>query len=297
MAASVALGESYPTAWNYVAPDASAIVGIEWRQLRQSFLAGAVRSELSSSGHLGFPDLDCLWDAREILLAGPDLLGVASGSFPAATVAAQALSLGMKLTDYDGVRLWIAPEKDRRSLAQVSDTLLLIGWRETLEAAIERNLVTTGRQMSPLLGRGARLATSSDFWIAAAALPDDLVSVFVPVQLESNDFEGGVNTRNGLLLDARYSMATLEDAALSAEYFRQAALGFHPLLRGLNAIEDGSDVRLKLQVSSQELAEQLRPPAPPKAEMVKVKPEPASPRTVHIVGLDDGPRDIPLPAR
>jgi len=47
--------------------------------------------------------------------------------------------LGMKPADYDGVRLWIAPGKDRRSLAQISDTLLLIGWRETLEAAIDRN--------------------------------------------------------------------------------------------------------------------------------------------------------------
>ena len=122
IAASLAMGESSPRAWNYVAPDASALVGIEWQHLRESFLADAVESELSSSGQLDFPDLDCLWDAREILLAGPDLLAVASGSLPAANVATQAARLGMKPTDYDGVRLWIAPGKDRRSLAQVSDT-------------------------------------------------------------------------------------------------------------------------------------------------------------------------------
>ena len=29
--------------------------------------------------------------------------------------------------DYDGVRLWIARGKDRRSLAQVNENLLLIG--------------------------------------------------------------------------------------------------------------------------------------------------------------------------
>jgi hypothetical protein len=291
------MGESYPRAWNYVDPDATALVGVEWQHLRESFLADAMKSELSSGGRLGFPDLDCLWDAREILLAGPDLLGVASGSFPAATVAAQAARLGMKLTDYDGVRLWIAPEKDRRSLGQVSDTLLLIGWKETLEAAIERSLVTTGGHMSPLLPRGARLAANSDLWITATALPDPLVRVFIPVELESSDFDGGLAARNGLLLDARYSMATPEDAALSAEYFRQAVPGFHALLHGMNVIEDGQLVRLKLQVTSQELAEQLRPPAPPKEVVVEAKPRPASPQTVHIFGLDEGPREIPLPSR
>src|ERR1700720_893305 len=89
LAASLAKGESYPRAWNYIAPDSSAVVGIEWQQLRDSFLADALGVELSGSGRLGFPDLACLHDAREILLAGPDLLGVTSGSFPAATVAAQ----------------------------------------------------------------------------------------------------------------------------------------------------------------------------------------------------------------
>lgn len=108
MAASLALGQSFPRSWNYVAPDSTALVGIEWQHLRDSFLADAVSSELSSGGRLGFPDLPCLWNSREILLAGPDLLGIASGSFPPATVAAQAANLGMQPLDYDGVRLWIA---------------------------------------------------------------------------------------------------------------------------------------------------------------------------------------------
>jgi hypothetical protein len=296
MAASLAIGQSFPRSWNYVAPDATALVGIEWQHLRNSFLADAVTSELSSAGRLGFPDLACLWNSREILLSGPDLLGIASGSFPAATVAAQAAGLGMQPIDYDGVRLWIARGKDRRSLAQVNDTLLLIGYKETLEAAIDRSLLTTGRQMSPLLTRGARLTTNFDMWISATSLPDPLVSVFVPVQLETADFDGGLSTRSGLILDAHYSMGTPQGAAQSADYFRQAVPDFHPLLRGMNVIEDGELVRLKLQVSPQELADQLRPPEPPKPEPVAAPPPPAQPRTVHIVGLDDGPREIPFPA-
>jgi hypothetical protein len=203
----------------------------------------------------------------------------------------------MQPIDYDGVRLWIARGKDRRSLAQVNDTLLLIGYKETLEAAIDRSLLTTGRQMSPLLTRGARLAANFDMWISTTALPDPLVSVFIPVELETADFDGGLTARNGLVLDAHYSMGTPEGASQSADYFRQAIPDFHPLLRGMNVIEDGELVRLKLQVSPQELADQLRPPEPAKTATVEAPSPPAKPRTVHIVGLDDGPREIQLPAQ
>jgi hypothetical protein len=288
--------ESFPRAWNYIAPDSSAIVGIEWQQLRDSFLADALGVELSGSGRLGFPDLACLSDAREILLAGPDLLGVVSGSFPAATVAAQATGLGMRPADYDGVRMWIAPAARGRSVAQVNDSLLLIGFRDTLEAAIDRSLVTAQRQSSPLLARGAHLAAAYDLWITAASLPDPLVSVFIPVEFESRDFDGGVSVRRGLVLDARYDMATPEDAKLSADYFRDAVNGFHALLRGMNVIEDGNSVRLKLQVTPQELAQHLRPPEPPKPAAI-APTQPTKPRSVRIFGLDDGPHEFPLPAQ
>jgi len=299
LAAPLAMAESFPRAWNYIAPDSTAIGGIEWQQLRESFLADALGVELSASGRLGFPDLACLQNAREILLAGPDLLGVASGSFPAATVAAQATALGMRPVDYDGVRLWIAPGTRGRSLAQVSDTILLVGFRDTLESAIDRSLLTTERQSSPLLARGAHLAATYDLWITATALPDPLVSVFIPVAFESGDFDGGVTVRRGLLLDARYDMATPADAQLSGDYFREAIPSFHALLHGMNVIEDGNSVRLKLQIAPQELAQHLRAPEPepePSKPVAVAPKEPAKPQSVRIVGLDDGPREFPLSA-
>ena len=143
--------ESYPRAWNYVAPDATALVGFDWQHLQDSFLGDAVGSELSSAGHLGIPDLDCLKQSRQILLSAPDFLAIFSGFFPSATVDAQAAHLGLYKTSYNGVRIWLAPEKNRRSIAQVSDTLLLIGWRDTLEEAIDRGMQTALRPYSPLL--------------------------------------------------------------------------------------------------------------------------------------------------
>jgi hypothetical protein len=287
-------GESYPRAWNYVAPDATAIVGFEWRQLQNSFLGDAVGSELSSSGHLGIPDLECLKQSRQILLSAPDFLAIFSGSFPAAAVESQASQLGMWKTSYKGVRLWIAPEKNRRSVAQVNDTLLLIGWRDTLEEAIDRGLQTDLRPYSPLLARGARLAPNADLWIAANSLPDPLVSVFLPLGIETGDFDGAVTVRNGLRLDARYNMMSTEDALLSAQYFREALPDFHAVLQGMHVIPEGESVFLKLEVSAGELDHYLRPPEP-KVSVAEPKPaEPVRPRVVRIVGLDDGPRDVVL---
>ncbi len=152
------MGESYPRAWSYIAPDATAIVGIEWQQLHQSFLADALAVELLGERPAGLSGsrLPARPPGRFCSLAGPDLLRVASGTFPAATVAAQATSLGMRSADYDGVRMWIAPGTRGRSVAQVNDTLLLIGFRDTLEATPSIwSLLTAERHSSPLLARGA----------------------------------------------------------------------------------------------------------------------------------------------
>jgi hypothetical protein len=292
--ATLAAGESYPRSWNYVSPDVTALVGIEWQHLRESFLGDAVGSELSSSGHLGIPDLKCLQESREILLSAPDFLAIANGTFPAAAVESQANSLGMTPVMYKGVRLWISPRKDMRSVAQVNDTLLLIGWRDTLHDAIDRSLETSERDYPALLARGARLATNWDFWITATGLPDPLVKVFLPLDLESFGFDGGLNAGSGLQIDARYNMASTDDAIQSAEYFQEAIPSFHPVLHDLHVIPDGESVLLKLDVSPDQLAQYLRPPEPKVTEVKPVPPKPLRPPVVRIFGLDDGPREIKL---
>jgi hypothetical protein len=53
---------------------------------------------------------------------------------------------------------------------------------------------------------------------------------------------------------------------------------------------------LKLDVSAGDLAEYLRPPAPPVAEAKpEPPPPPAGPRVVRILGLDNGAREVVLP--
>ena len=287
--------ESYPKAWNYVSPDATALVGFDWLHLEDSFLGDAVRSELSNTGHLGIPDLECLKNSRQILLSAPDFLAVFNGTFPAAAVDVQAAKLGMVKTSYNGVRIWVAPEKNRRSVAQVSETLLLVGWRDTLEGAIDRGMETGLRPNSPLLARAARLTSSGEFWIAAASLPDPLVTVFLPLTIETGDFDGMVSVRGGLRVDARYAMGSTEDALQSAQYFRDAAANFHAILRNIHIIAEGESVLLKLDVTEDELDQYLRAPDVAVSEPPPPPATSAGPKVVRISGLDDGTREIALP--
>ena len=137
LAASLAAAESHPTWWTYAPPEATALVGIRWENVRGSVIADAVAAELLE-GEVGLPDLACLKQAREIVLSAPALLIMESGAFPAVTLRKEALARGMKAATYRGAAMWIAPRSSNTlSLAQISEQLLLAGTRQTLETAID----------------------------------------------------------------------------------------------------------------------------------------------------------------
>ena len=77
--------ESNPSWWGLAPMDATAIVGIQWQNLRSSPFAEAIWGELDSE--IGLPPLPCLADARQILIASPALLAMISGNFNTATLA------------------------------------------------------------------------------------------------------------------------------------------------------------------------------------------------------------------
>src|SRR5450755_4605980 len=82
--------ESHPAWWRYASPEATALVGIQWEHVRSSPFADAI------TGDLSVPDLDCLKEARQILISSPALLAMAAGNFPAATFREQATRKGLK---------------------------------------------------------------------------------------------------------------------------------------------------------------------------------------------------------
>jgi hypothetical protein len=321
---TMASAESHPTWWMYASPEATALVGIHWDNLRSSPFGAAVAEELASTGPLAFPDLDCLRHAREIVISAPDLLAAEAGTFPAAIVSEQSQRAGMHRILYRGVTLWITDKPTALGVAQISEQLVLVGTRKTLQSAIDRSMVETGRQYSGLLPRAARFSQTGDLWVVAQKLPDPLASLFVPLDAEAWGFEGQVSVRDGLTVEAFFDAKSFDAAAEIASDLREQAPTFPPIARGLQASSEHGKVSIQLLVSQDELSAALHP-APPKpspqstasgsAAVAKVapaalpatpapvavvvppppEPKPTGPQIIRIIGLDDGPREIRLP--
>jgi hypothetical protein len=299
------LAESHPTWWGLAPVSATAIVGIDWQDLRSSAFADAVSDELYST--IGLPALPAIASAKQILIASPSTLAMISGSFDPITLRAEAAKLGMKPATYQGVAMWISPDKSVLSVALLNDQMLLAGARSTLESAIDRSQ-SERRHYSPLLARAARYA-ESDLWVVADRLPDPLANIFVPIEAPhgAGGFEGYAIVRGGLTVEASLDAGTEDNAAAVAEDLRQSASSL-PIAQGLEARVDGHNVFLSLAVDSGELSANLRAtsapqpaapapvPAPAPAPAPKPAPEPAGPQVIRIFGLDDGPREIVLPA-
>lgn len=287
-----ASAESHPAWWRYASPEATALVGIRWDNLRSSPFAEAIEDELTGVDGLGFPQLDCLKDARQILISSPALLAMVAGTFSADMLRDQATQKGLKWAAYRDVTIWVTPGKNTLSIARISDQLALVGRVKDLRDAIDRNLVeVTGAQAervySPLLGRAAHYA-QDDLWVVATHLPDPLADHFVPIDAEADGFEGSVSLGNGLRLSAVFSAGTEEGAAQLAAELQQMLATLPPLAQGTQVGIDGNYATLSLAITEQQLVAGLRtkqkpPPDPPK---------PTGPQVIHIYGLDNGPREI-----
>jgi hypothetical protein len=316
--------ESNPSWWGLAPMDATAIVGIQWQNLKSSPFAEAIWGELGSE--IGLPPLPCLADARQILIAQPALLAMISGSFNAATLRTQAAKIGMKPASYQGVNLWIASGPSGLSIAQLSDQLLLAGSRTALNAAIDRSQGER-RHHAPLLSRAARYS-QTDLFVVTDRLPDPLASIFVPLDLatgaQTGGFEGYVTVGDGLTLEASLDGGTEEKAAKIGENLRQAIPLLPAVARGLEVRVDATNIFLSLKVDQAQFVSELSgsaapvpqiapapqtvavapmPPAPipapvPVALPVPVippaPPAPAGPQVIRIFGLDEGPREIIL---
>ena len=298
--------ESHPAWWRYASPEATALVGIQWEHLRSSPFADAIRGELSGDGGLGFPNLDCLKEARQILISSPAVLAMAAGNFPAATIREQAARKGLKRMLYREVEIWVTPGKDTLSIASMSDQLVLLGRVKNLQDAIDRSqLENVDRGISPLLARAAHYA-QDDLWVVAARLPDPLAERFVPIDAEADGFEGAVSLEGGLRMGAVFNTSSEEAADQLVETLKGMLVSLPLVTRGIEIRIDQNNVTLSMAVGAQELAAGLKTSAPavakaapkaePKPESISPQPmaapKPAGPQMIRIFGLDEGPREI-----
>src|SRR5579864_8425160 len=296
LSAAMSSAESHPAWWRYASPEATALVGIHWEQLRSSPFADAIAGELSGEGGLGFPDLECLKEARQILISSPALVAMAAGNFPAEKFREQAVRKGLRRALYREVELWVTPAKDTLSIARMSEQLVLLGSLKNLQDAIDRSkLEEANRAYSPLLARAAHYA-QEDLWVVAARLPDPLAGRFVPIEAEAEGFEGGVSLAGGLRLGAVFTAASAEAATQLAESLQQTVVSLPPVARGIQVNIDQNSVTLAMAVTEEQLLAGLRTAeTATAAPVVKATPaKPAGPQIIRIFGLDDGPREIVL---
>ena len=256
--AGPAAADSHPSWWAYASPEATAMVGIQWENLRNSPFASAVEAELSSSGPLAFPDLECLRQAKQIVISAPELLAAEAGTFPAATVKEQAIKAGLHRVAYQNLTLWVPNAVKAMGVAQLSDQLVLVGTRKTLQEAIERSMTESGRQYSSLLPRAAHFSQTGDLWVVAVKLPDPLASLFVPIDAAGSLFLGQVSVRDGLSMEASFDAPSTEAASEIAAKLQDDAATLPEFARGLQATSDRRTVNLALEVRAEDLVEALR---------------------------------------
>lgn len=265
--ATTLAAQSHPSWWTYASPEATALVGVDWRALRDSPFADALRSELGADG-LGFPALECLDQSGQMLISSPALLAVATGSYDFATVGRQASAQGFHPIAYKNVQLWIAPRPDTLSIALMTPQVMLLGSRITLEGAIDRaadlaaqeteQARASVRRYSPLLARAAEIAHNADLWVVSTRLPDALASRFVPLQVDTRGFSGAVSVQNGLRLEAMLSASSSAQADVIAERMRDDFADAGSLARGIEVRVEGDQVGLSLSVPIEQFQLSLR---------------------------------------
>ncbi len=292
--ATLVHAESHPSWWTYASPEASALVGIHWDNLRNSPFAAAIEAELAPTGPLAFPDLDCLRQAREIVISSPELLAAEAGSFPSATVRDQAQRAGLHRLVYKNVTLWLPDAAASLGLAEISDQIVIVATRKTLTAAIDRSMLATGRSYSGLLPRAARFSQTGDLWVVAVRLPDPLASLFVPLDAEGLGFLGQVSVRGGgLSVEASFDASSTDTAASVAAQLQSEAASLPPVARGLKASSDRRTVNIELQASPEELAAALHE-APLQAR-VPAPVSQAPPSRTQVAGPATAPPAAPKP--
>jgi hypothetical protein len=274
----LATAESHPAWWTYASPEATALVGIRWETLRASPFAAAISSELADGGSLRFPDLACLRDAQQFIISSPALLAMVTGNFPTAMLREQATHASMKAATYRGVPLWVHPSKETLSVAVISEQLLLVASRRSLEAAIDRtdpeNARPANRRYSPLLARAARFSHNADLWVIATQLPDPLASLFVPIEAEAKSFEGSLSLREGLHVEAVLDAGSADGAKGVAGELRKSIPSLPEIARGLQVAAGESNVILALDVSREQLAAGWRDQPVVAAELPSSGPAP-----------------------
>jgi hypothetical protein len=203
------------------------------------------------------------------------------------------------------------PQQPKMDMARVDASTILIGSPALLGAAVRRMQLPASAVPNPLVARAKTLSNGYDFWIGGT-LPD------IPaVALIGGGIKGlalGLSLQNDLRLQVSVDMPTAETAQQMAAQVRKSMDEAGRNQTGLDMkVEtkvEGTTLRVMASMDGVQVLQVLRermkdgvptPGAmfgggPTKPVTTRAQPPaPQGPRSVKIFGLDDGPKEIPLP--
>ncbi len=321
--------------WRYVHPEARLLAGVQWRKVMQSGLQKLASGPLGENFRMELGGVEFADEVEFLLLSSPGKAQAASGQgapflvamtgrFDLAKLRNAAALQGAVSRPYKTAELLLAPQSgdDGVDVAVLSARLLLAGDRTSLMAALD-GPGTDPARINPLVGNARALAARRDIWLVAAS-PADFAGQ-QPMLAEVENIEGGIALRDGLLAEVSLQTGSEESAKKLAGglggLLALASLQQEPLPALAKSVQikpEGAWVRAKLSVEGRafeqalssalaqgeqhQLSDWVRPAGTtPEVTLARLEPAvktvapPPPKKVIRIVGLEDGPREIPYP--
>jgi hypothetical protein len=333
LAAGPLTAQEAPTMWQFAPPDTKALIGIRWHNIAESRIGRALQQQLSDAGFSGLPALGILKDIDEAVIASPGkkpddpddkqapVLIRVSGRFSSGEFERMMAGQGAHSQLYRGKRVYRQKKNGDMAFTRLDEHAFLLGDAPSVFAALDR-LEWPSAAANPLIARASKLRDDNDIWALFTVAPKELAGKLVPDLPLVGDVHGlelGISLKDGLDLRLGLDTDSEESAAkLADELKKDLKLAMKDMQQGpdpsrnadiaaaakkIQVAADKTDVRLTLKVdaatverSLAEAARQQKASRP--AVAITIQPHAAPPpqvkQTIHIEGLDDGPKDVPL---
>jgi hypothetical protein len=322
-AAVLATGQTGSGLWRFAHPQAKALIGINWKVVRDSQAGQMMRDKLESGIGEAIPGIEFLNDLDEALISSPGItegrgeppaLIAVRGRFDRARVKDLLVRYGARKQMYGASVIYRPKGESGRdfAIAQVDDRTLLLGDVGSVLAGIDRaKSEWNGGDANPVVERAQRLEASYDFWALFTA-PGALSMPGAHMPPDAREMEAGISFHNGLSMEVRLDTASIDIARHMAVDLSKAMKlvskdqdgqpGWAEIVKKMHVWADGAAVRVSVRMGGEDLAKATRlwEVARAKREtaraqaQVDVKPVPPQRKTIRIDGLDEGPRDIPI---
>jgi hypothetical protein len=313
--------QSVPAAWKLAHPDAKALIGVDVRSLRDSSIAQSWTKEIEKASTgvsvFQFPGMDLLKDIDQVFISSPGgktanpkenppFLIVLTGHFDPSHLG---FFLKGEHRVYKTVNIYgTAKKPNGMNFIQLDEQTLVLGDEASLHGAIDRR-GQTAPVPEALLARASAMAAVHDFWLIATVSP----SAFQPANMklggllsEIRGIDTGFSLRDGFRLELGLTTKTPDGAQEMSRMLSEqmkAALAMNlddqqsaDLLRKLEVNSDGTRLGVKIALTKEEVDRAIRT-AQSHRQIARAPRAPLpddQPKTIKILGLDDGPREIPL---